>query len=286
MSETLSPRGILDAYQFLKMKRINRDTFEKLVGWCDLCGKCDELFPNVYKIIMEQYPQNIEEQNINVIKDGMYHIVIPELLISNEYMMGIFQDLLNSLSELGLDIGLVSYGKLTYLISSLLRNNNLMNLYEKLASEGINKIIIGDIYTFRLLLPAKNLRLWSLSSIVGYIYNRSDIYPIKLPSIKISLINSSYRFYQSEYGKYSRIINILPSVNFSISRAKVGVAYAFMFPEYSEKIAKYIDLILPHSSYIISTVDPFLYIIYHKYLSSKYAISYLPFFLIKLLRKI
>ncbi|GEM_PF-5786799 len=282
-SELLSPRGIFEAFKLYKEGRLEDNEYLEHIGWCDLCGLCDGVFKSVEKIWIDSFGIGEEDIEIEVVRDGMYHLILPKSLYRLNDFGYLIDFIVDRSRDLGLDVGIATLNvdSFTSLVSSI--REDLDEIFRDI---GINKVILLDKYTYQKLRGRRGIRIWSLSQLVDSLYSRADIYPVNIPKIHLNILNSIYRFYRHEYKTYLRIISTIPSLEASISKERFGSAFTSFYDRYSSVLAKYIDFKIPPSAYIISTVDPYLYLIVRRYLRKKYVISFTPTLLIGLIRRL
>ena len=282
-SELLSPRGIIEAYKLMSEGSIFSDEHRRWIVWCDLCGMCSDTYEIVKEIRLGVI--NTERPNIDVKieKDGLAHIVTTHILYRSSEFGYLIDFIVDRLGELGLDIGVVTLDPGDLILLSMDKSQDPKSLLDELS---INRAIVLDKYSYKWLKRAAGIKILRLSQVLNSVVTRSDIYPIKIPNIKANLLNSAYKFYRIEYRNYLKILSTLPSIDVSISKERFGSAFIYIDHEFSKDLAKYIMFKIPPSAYIVSTVDPYLYLVIRRHLRKRYAISFTPALLAGMFRRL
>ena len=284
MSMHLSPRGILEVKKLFERGLVSEDIFRKFIIWCDLCGFCDMSFEYVKDIVLSLYKIDESHVEIEVLQEGIKHIVIPYELYATEIFNSVIEGMVDKFSELGFDYGLVVYKNFPYIYFKDVFLGRKYSLVRSLLEEGLNDLIVLDKYSYKILKTPK-LSISSISWIVSDIITMVDVYPIKMSPLTIHLLNTRYKFYRAELIRMFKVIRLIPYIKIQVSRRRYGFALAGLDYDLLKFITKYLDIRIPNSTYILSTVDPFVYTVFRGGLYKRVAISFLPFLILNIFRK-
>ncbi len=284
MSMHLSPRGILEVKNLFEEGLVSEDTFRKLIMWCDLCGLCDMSFEYVKDTVLSLYEREDPHLEIEVLHEGIKHIIIPYELYATEVFKSVIEGMVDKFSELGFDYGLVVYKNFPSIYFKDVFLGRKYSLVKPLLEKGLNDLIVLDKYSYQILKTPK-LAISSISWIVSDIITMVDVYPIKMSPLTIHLLNTRYKFYRAELIRMFKVIRLIPYIKIQVSRRRYGFALAGLDSDLLGFITKYLDIRIPNSTYILSTVDPLVYTVFGGGLYKRFAISFLPFLILNIFRK-
>ncbi len=285
-SGILSPRGIYTYKTLFEEGVISRDLYRKSVEWCDLCGLCKSL----YEFMKGCWREVLEYDgvfDIEVVEEGVKHILLPKVLYGIDGLSNMVDNLVDRLKNLGFEVGISIYNGFPemYLYASINGFRELRRAFwKKLLSKGIDDIIVLDRYTYEMVGRTVRLVVDTPSKLVNDILTRRDVYPLKTGVLKINLLNSVYRFYRRELISLSRYITLIPQFHVTLSSDRYGFGFAPLYEGYTQLFKAYLDVHLPYTAYIISTVDPVTYIVLRRTICKRYAVSYLPLLVLNILR--
>ena len=285
-SGILSPRGIYTYKELFDGGVISKDAYRQAVEWCDLCGLCSPLYEFVRGCWEEVFEYD-HTPAVEVVEEGVKQILLPRKLYEDDGISKAVGNLIERLGSFEFEVGVTIYDGFPdiYINSSIKGFREIRKAFRKdLLSKGVDDILVLDRYTFELVGMSVKFVTTTPSKLVSDILTRRDVYPLKTGVLKVNLLNSNYKFYRRELLTLSRYIRIIPQLHVVLSSDRYGFGFAPLYEEYNEYFKAYLDVHLPYTAYIISTVDPMVYMVLRRVISRRYAVSYLPLLVLNILR--
>jgi len=286
MSGILSPRGINMYISLFEGGVISKEELRMSIEWCDLCGLCSPLYDYV-KGSWKELLKADQQFRVDVVREGVKQIVLPRKLYEAMGISNIIENLIDRLYNFGFEVGLSLFDGLPdiYVKALIYGFRDVRRVFRKeLLSKGIDDLIILDRYTYHLVGGSIKLITTTPSKLVSDILTRSEVYPLKTGVLKVNLLNSTYKFYRRELLALSRYVRIIPQLHIVLSSDRYGFGFAPLYDGYDGLFKSYLDVHLPYTAYIISTIDPFVYVVLRKAVHREYAVSYFPLLVLNILR--
>lgn len=282
----LSPRGIYTYKRLFDDGVISKDIYRRAIEWCDLCGLCVPLYESVRSCWGEVLRSN-QRPEVEVIEEGIKQIILPRELYDEDSVLKAIRNFIERLSSFGFEVGISVYNGFpdVYIDACINGFNKARKAFrEALVSKGIDDILVIDRYTYELVGMSVKILTTTPSKILSDILTRRNIYPFKTGVLKVNLLNSIYKFYRRELLTLTKYIRIIPQLHIVISSDRYGFGFAPLYEGYSEYFKAYLDVHIPFTAYVISTVDPIIYLVLRRAMRRRYAVSYLPLLILNILR--
>ena len=246
-SEILSPRQAIEGYGDL--------------GWCDLCGKCGELF----RYVEDKWVFN-HDIRVTILGEADSYLVIPSLYRNIRCIWSKISRVLDHLSEYSISIAFLDG------FQSLASSRGVELATEKLLEMGIRRVVALDRYVYKL---RESLSVLPFSKLILKYLERGDVF-LSPPDIPIFILKSIYSFYKSEESTYIKIFDRYVFDEISYSNFLVGFAFTPLHSEYMGFICKYLELRIPQKTVSVATVDPMVYISLDNCLKGRYVPVFIP----------